>query len=128
MSRDFDDERLRKLLAEWDILTDEEAKEATARLQEIIDDIEEPPILYDNSIFRKPTEEERERIDNQCGDYLFGSYVPNLRNGDAGLIVATKNGQIHAGFVFDLEPDTDHRHLVTTYGNVAWFGPLFGAQ
>lgn len=128
LSRDFNDERLRKLLTEWDTLTDDEMKEATNGLQEVIDDIETPPIMYDNSTFRKPTKEEREQIDNHCGDYFFGSYVPNMRNGDAGLIVATKNGQIHSGVVFDLEPNTTHKDSACDYGNVALFGPLFGAQ
>ena len=88
-------------MVNWDILEQDEIKEATALVQEEINSLEGPPIMYDNSTLRPPTEEERKKLLEK--NYLYGMYAPDARSGVAGLMVVCKNGKAHSALVFELE-------------------------
>lgn len=125
ISRDIDDERLQELLVNWDILTQDEIKEATKLVQKEIDDLEVPPIMYDNSVLRPPTEEERKELLKM--KYFYGTYAPDARSGDAELMVVCKDGKAHSALAFELNSETERHEEAVDYSNVVLFAPVLDA-
>jgi len=122
---DIDNERLRQQLVGWDNLEQDDIKEATAVVQEVIARLEEPPIVYDGSTLRPPTEEERNKLLEI--NYFYGTYAPDVRSGVAGLMVVCKNGETHSALAFELQRETERGVTAMPYETVVLFAPVLNA-